>query len=129
MHIDRNILTQCALKVKLPTRIVKGYATDIITEDALNYIQKSKDDSKPFFLMVHHKAPHRNWMPALRHLNKYDSIQFPLPDTYFTSHEGSQASKEQQQTIYKDMYEGHDLKMTKTKEVTELAHNPWKYRF
>jgi uncharacterized sulfatase len=64
-------------------------------------------------------------MPALRHLNKYDSIQFPLPDTYFTGHEGSQASKEQLQTIYKDMYEGHDLKMTNKKGSPELAWNPW----
>ncbi len=110
---------------KVDTTRIAGYATDIITEDALNYIQKSKDDSKPFFLMVHQKAPHRNWMPALRHLNKYDAVQFPLPDTYFTSHEGSQASKEQQQTIYKDMYEGHDLKMTVAKGSNELAHNPW----
>ncbi|MFI0430194.1 sulfatase [Mariniflexile sp. HMF6888] len=106
------------------TRIV-GYATDIITEDAIKYLDKVKNSQQPFMLMVHHKAPHRNWMPALRHLNKYDAVQFPLPDTYFTSHEGSTASKMQQQTIYKDMYEGHDLKMTKEKGSNELAHNPW----
>lgn len=110
---------------KVDTSGVPGYATDIITEDALNYIQKSKTASKPFFLMVHQKAPHRNWMPALRHLNKYDSIKFPLPDTYFTDHKGSEASKDQLQTIYKDMYEGHDLKMTVAKGSNELAHNPW----
>lgn len=64
-------------------------------------------------------------MPALRHVNKYDSIVFPLPDTYFTNHTGSLGSKEQLQTIYKDMYEGHDLKMTKEKGSSELAWNPW----
>jgi uncharacterized sulfatase len=48
-----------------------------------------------------------------------------LPDTYFTDHAGSLASKDQQQTIYVDMYEGHDLKMTKEKGSPELAHNPW----
>ncbi|MGM5468812.1 sulfatase family protein [Flavobacteriaceae bacterium LMO-SS05] len=104
---------------------VPGYATDIITDQAIAYLDQVKDSSKPFMLMVHHKAPHRNWMPALRHLNKYDAIQFPLPDTYFTNHEGSLGSKLQQQTIYADMYEGHDLKMTKKKGSPELAHNPW----
>lgn len=110
---------------QVDTTRIEGYATDIITEEAIKYLDKVKNNDQPFMLMVHHKAPHRNWMPALRHLNKYDSIQFPLPDTYFTSHEGSTASKYQLQTIYKDMYEGHDLKMTKEKGNPELAHNPW----
>ncbi|WP_445738124.1 sulfatase family protein [Mariniflexile sp.] len=110
---------------QVDTTRIEGYATDIITDDAINYLETAKNSKQPFMLMVHHKAPHRNWMPALRHLNKYDSVEFPLPDTYFTSHEGSAASKEQLQTIYKDMYEGHDLKMTKTKGSPELAHNPW----
>lgn len=107
------------------TAVVNGYATDIITDKALQWLQQNTGKEKPFFLMVHHKAPHRNWMPALRHINKYDSITFPLPDTYFTSHEGQQAAKEQQQTVYKDMYEGHDLKMSVAEGSTELAHNPW----
>ena len=103
----------------------EGYATDIITEDGLAYLKRVKDSDKPFMLMLQHKAPHRNWMPALRHVNKYDSIKFPLPDTYFTAHEGSLGSKDQLQTIYKDMYEGHDLKITKKKGSPELAWNPW----
>ena len=110
---------------KVDTTMVHGYATDIVTDDAIRYLDKIKDDNQPFMLMVQHKAPHRNWMPALRHLNLYDSIQFPVPDTYFIDHEGSTASKEQYQTIYRDMYEGHDLKMTKKKSSPELAHNPW----
>ncbi|WP_370176117.1 sulfatase family protein [Leeuwenhoekiella palythoae] len=107
------------------TTKIEGYATDIITEDAITWLDQQRDTTKPFFMMVHHKAPHRNWMPALRYANKYDSINFPLPETYFTDHEGSKASKEQLQTIYKDMYEGHDLKMTKKLGSSELAHNPW----
>ncbi|HPF95907.1 MAG TPA: sulfatase [Mangrovimonas sp.] len=104
---------------------IEGYATDIITDQAIEFLAQNKDHEQPFMLMVHHKAPHRNWMPALRHVNKYDSVQFPLPDTYFTDHEGSLGSKLQLQTIYKDMYEGHDLKLTKEKGSPELAWNPW----
>lgn len=110
---------------KIDTTRIEGYATDIITEDAIEYLNKVKDGNQPFLLMVQHKAPHRNWMPALRHLNKYDDVKFPLPDTYFTDHKGSIASQEQYQTIYRDMYEGHDLKMTVAKGNNELAHNPW----
>lgn len=111
------------------TTRIEGYATDIITRDALSWLKDKRNDSLPFFLMVHHKAPHRNWMPALRHTNKYDSIQFPLPETYFPNFQNQQAAREQLQTIYEDMYEGHDLKMTLELDNAELAHNPWKTDF
>ncbi|WP_225035132.1 sulfatase [Winogradskyella sp. SM1960] len=111
------------------TTRVQGYATDIITQDGIAYLNSVKDSDKPFMLMLQHKAPHRNWMPALRHANKFDDVEFPLPDTYFSAHEGSLASQKQLQTIYKDMYEGHDLKLTKSKGDPEFAWNPWKSDF
>ncbi|HMB61836.1 MAG TPA: sulfatase [Eudoraea sp.] len=111
------------------TTIINGYTTDIITEKGLQWLKQNGNTGDPFFLMLHHKAPHRNWMPALRHANLYDSVTFPLPDSYFPSFENQRASKEQQQTIYEDMYEGHDLKMTKALGSSELDHNPWKTDF
>jgi arylsulfatase A-like enzyme len=107
------------------TTIINGYVTDIITDKGLQWLKQNRETNSPFFLMVHHKAPHRNWMPALRHTNMYDSVTFPLPDTYFPDFQDQQAAEEQLQTIYKDMYEGHDLKMTKQLGSNELAHNPW----
>lgn len=107
------------------TTRIQGYATDIITDQALNWLENKRSDNSPFMLMVQHKAPHRNWMPALRHTQLYDSVRFPLPDSYFTNHEGSQGSLEQQQTVYTDMYEGHDLKLSTAFGSSELANNPW----
>ncbi|WP_339895029.1 sulfatase [uncultured Algibacter sp.] len=128
-YYNPNFVAKNPATKKVDTTMIQGYATDIVTEDAIRYLEKIKDDTAPFMMMVQHKAPHRNWMPALRHVNKYDNVKFPVPDTYFTDHEGSMASKEQSQTIYVDMYEGHDLKMTKKKGNPELAHNPWKTDF
>ena len=45
-----------------------GYVTDIITDTSLDWL-KHRDRSKPFLLMTQHKAPHREWDPALRHLD------------------------------------------------------------
>ncbi|WP_410504016.1 sulfatase [Galbibacter sp. BG1] len=104
---------------------IEGYATDIITDDAINWLETKKTADKPFFMMLHHKAPHRNWMPPLRYLTVYDSIDFPLPDSYFDKHENQIAAQEQLQTIYDDMYEGHDLKLSKEYGSTELSVNPW----
>ena len=112
------------------TTQIHGYTTDIITQKSLDWIKKQKGSNKPFFLMVHHKAPHRNQMPPLRYANVYDSVQFPLPDTYFPKFDSTQiAAKDQLMTIYDDMYEGYDLKMTLKEGSPKLAHDPWHNEF
>ena len=40
-----------------------GYATDIITDLSLEWLEKKRDTTKPFMLMYLHKAPHRPWWP------------------------------------------------------------------
>jgi arylsulfatase A-like enzyme len=80
---------------------------------------------KPFALLIHHKAPHRNFMPALRHVQKYIGTEFPVPTNYFDHYDGRPAAEAQEMNIYRDMYEGHDLKMTVEEGSRELRFNPW----
>lgn len=101
-----------------------GYATDIITDLTLEWLG-NRDQSKPFFLMMHHKAPHRNWIPAERHYNLYDDVTFPVPATYFDDYKGRSAAARQEMNIYRDMYEGHDLKMVEEKGSRNLLYDPW----
>jgi len=57
-----------------------GYATDIITDKCLNFLEH-RDPDKPFFLMCHHKAPHRPFVPHPRYDDLYlDDL--PVPETY-----------------------------------------------
>lgn len=59
---------------------IQGYATDIITDKSLNFI-RNRDKTRPFFLMCHHKAPHRSWECDDKHKNLYkDHIR--VPETY-----------------------------------------------
>ena len=67
-------------------RTVEGYCTDIVTDLALDWLKNRDDDDKPFMLMCQHKAPHRTWMPALRHLELYDDMDIPEPDTLFDNY-------------------------------------------
>jgi len=62
---------------------IDGYCTDIVTDLAVEWLNDKRSKDKPFMLMVQHKAPHRNWMPALRHLSLYDDIDIPEPPTLF----------------------------------------------
>ena len=63
-------------------RRVEGYATDLTTEKSLKWLEH-RDKSKPFFLMCQHKAPHRTFAPALRHLGSLDDVEIPEPETLF----------------------------------------------
>ncbi|NWK54788.1 sulfatase [Verrucomicrobiaceae bacterium N1E253] len=60
----------------------EGYATDITTDKAIKWLD-NRDKSKPFFLMCQHKAPHRTFAPALRHLNAFDGVTIPEPPSLF----------------------------------------------
>ena len=54
----------------------EGYVTDLITDSSLDWL-KQRDKSKPFVLMMQHKAPHREWEPPLRYLNHDGDRQYP----------------------------------------------------
>lgn len=60
----------------------EGYATDLTTDKAIDWLD-GRDSSKPFFLMCQHKAPHRTFSPALRHLGAYDDVDIPEPANLF----------------------------------------------
>lgn len=106
-----------------------GYVTDLITQYTEEWLDARKDKDKPFFLMMHHKAVHRNWVPAERHYHLYEHTTFPLPDNYFDVYEGRYAAQMQKMNIYCDMYEGHDLKMVTGMDSDSLLFDPWPHAF
>ena len=58
-----------------------GYITDELTDYAMNWLDKERDKSKPFFLYLSHKAVHSDPLPAPRHRGQYDKVDFKIPDT------------------------------------------------
>ena len=91
--------------------IREGYVSDLTTDYALDWLEQ-RDDEKPFFLMLHHKAPHRNWMPGPNHLNMYDDMDIPVPDNFFDDYEGrGEAARSQDMSISETMFPVYDLKL------------------
>ncbi|MEZ5299545.1 MAG: hypothetical protein R3F11_02580 [Verrucomicrobiales bacterium] len=58
--------------------------------------------------MVQHKAPHRNWMPALRHLHLYDDVEIPEPAT-FSTEDNAPPARHQELEIDRHMDLNYDL--------------------
>lgn len=89
----------------------EGYLTNIITDDALDWMENGRDAEKPFCLLIHHKAIHRNWMSDTCNLALYEDKTFPIPDNYYDDYEGRPAAAAQEMSIIKDMDLVYDLKM------------------
>jgi len=88
----------------------EGYTTDIITDMALNFIE-NRDKKRPFCLLYHHKAPHRNWMPAPRHIGMFKDTKFPLPETFYDDYTTREKTAATQDMEIKNMYQGYDMKI------------------
>jgi arylsulfatase A-like enzyme/lysophospholipase L1-like esterase len=88
-----------------------GYCTDIITDNALTWLQQKRDSDKPFVLMVQHKAPHRNWSPPPRHFSLYKNVDVAEPETLFDDYAGRSSLLKQNEMSIKDhFFWGHDTK-------------------
>jgi len=98
-------------------RVVKpGYVTDITTDESINWI-KGREPGKPFFLMCHHKAPHRPWDPKPEHRSLYKD-PIPRPDTLEDDYSNrAHAAEAAHMRIARDMtYDDLDL--------VQLAESP-----
>lgn len=88
-----------------------GYSTTLVTDLAIDWLSNKRDPQKPFCLLMHHKAPHRTWMPDLQDLELFSDSTYTLPSNFYDDYSGRQAAKEQRMSIAKDMDVVYDLKM------------------
>jgi arylsulfatase A-like enzyme len=61
------------------------YVTDVITDLAIDFIRE-RPRNRPFFMMVHHKAPHRPWEPDAAHRAQFANRWIPEPETFWDSY-------------------------------------------
>jgi len=61
---------------------IEGYTTDIITDETIDWLLTGRDPSKPFYISLHHKAPHRNWEVDDPHKDMYVDETIPFPETF-----------------------------------------------
>lgn len=106
-----------------------GYVTNLITDDAIRWLDQ-RDKNKPFCVLVWNKAPHRNWMPEVKYLNKFDSVEIPEPPTLFDDYATrTRAAHEQKMEIGKWLSPNYDLKEDMYPDGTQRYDNMWKNIF
>ncbi len=103
----------------------EGLRTDIITDLSLDWLKNKRDKTKPFLLMCHHKAPHREWEPASRNLSLFEGVKFPEPPTLFDDYAGRGKAEHQQDMMIASTMNDRDLKLVPPAAMTPEQRKPW----
>ncbi|MBS1876240.1 MAG: sulfatase [Acidobacteria bacterium] len=102
----------------------QGYATDIITDITIDAM-KNRPKDKPFFIMSHHKAPHREWTPDEKHRKMFENRHIPEPANLRDDYAGrTDAIREQKQSVFRDLTR-LDLKIPPPSGLSAAETRKW----
>ncbi len=104
-----------------------GYCTDLIGDFSLEWL-KGRDKTKPFFLMCHHKAPHRPWQPSPKYAKLFEGIDIPEPDNLLDKHVGMAASPSAVKMRVGEDTTKTDLKVDRPAGLEGEALKKWAYQ-
>jgi arylsulfatase A-like enzyme len=103
---------------------VAGYATDVITDLGLEFLA-TRPTNRPFFLMLHHKAPHREWTPDEKHRLQFKDRVIPEPETFWDDYATRPAAlPANAQTVANDLTR-RDLKLVPPADLPAAERNRW----
>jgi arylsulfatase A-like enzyme len=104
-------------------RIYPGYVTDVTTDLGLQFLEK-RPQEKPFFLMLHQKAPHREWTPDEKHRAQFASRTIPVPPTLLDDY-STRGDAIRQCTQKLDDLTRRDLKLEPPAELKGRKRQEW----
>ena len=105
-------------------RVIPGYVTDVITDLAIDFLEHRPKD-RPFFLMCHHKAPHRSWEPDAKHKAMFAGRHIPEPPTLYDDYATrTDAIRECRQKVFYDLTR-RDLKLEPPQDLVGPGRAAW----
>lgn len=107
-------------------RIVEGYATDVITDLSIDWVD-SLDGDDPWCMLVWHKAPHRSWEPKPEHRALFEA-PVPVPETFGDDYSTRSASVRRAAMRVADHLTSQDLKENPPADLGYEEQAIWKYQ-
>jgi len=108
-------------------KTVQGYVTDLITDRSLAWL-KQRDPQRPFCLLCHHKAPHRPWEPAPRHIDRLRYTTIAEPETLYDNYRNrARAAAAATMRVDRDL-NATDLKEPVPDGLSGMEVKQWKYQ-
>ena len=103
---------------------IDGHCTEITTDLGLEFLATRPKD-RPFFLMLHQKAPHREWTPDEGNRKRFATAVIPEPATLFDDYATRPAAlPENEQTIARDLTR-RDLKLEPPADLVPKERQRW----
>ena len=103
---------------------ITGHCTGITTDLGLEFL-KTRPQDKPFFLMLHQKAPHRAWEPDEKNKALFKDKLIPEPATLWDDYATRPtALPANEQTVARDLTR-QDLKLDAPADLTGPALRNW----
>jgi arylsulfatase A-like enzyme len=103
---------------------IEGHCTEITTGLGIEFL-KTRPQDKPFFLMLHQKAPHRAWEPDERNKAIFKNKVIPEPATLWDDYATRPSALPfNEQTVARDLTR-RDLKLEPPAELKGPVRNQW----
>lgn len=107
-------------------RTVEGYATDIITDLSLDWVESLEGDD-PWCVLIYHKAPHRPWEPDAKHTGMH-TAPAPIPSTFYDDYATRSSSARRAALRLAENLNEQDLKMSPPEGLDYEQLALWKYQ-
>jgi len=106
---------------------IRGHCTSITTQLGIEWLRTRPKD-RPFFLMLHQKAPHRPWEPDEKNKALFKDKVIPEPETLWDDYSTRPAAlPANKQTIARDLTP-NDLKVAPPAGLDGKELVRWKYQ-
>jgi arylsulfatase A-like enzyme len=107
-------------------RTEPGYATELITDLALRWVE-GLDSDAPWCVLIYHKAPHRPWQPDAKHAELY-SDPIPVPATFTDDYATRTSSARRAAMRIAEHLNAEDLKVDPPAGLSYEEEALWKYQ-
>ena len=106
---------------------IAGYVTDITIDKSIDWISH-RDQSRPFLLLCHLKAPHRSWVPEEPYASQWRSRDVPLPATFNDDYATRSGAAQRQTMTVERHLTPTDLKFEPPAGLSAEELKVWKYQ-
>ena len=104
----------------------KGYATNLSTDFALNWLGASETTDKPFLMVLQYKAPHRPWHPDTKYEKLWDDIEMPYPSTFNDDYKGREKTAGDTEMTM-EYFSRRDMKLERPKNLKRKERIQWDF--
>ena len=101
-----------------------GYATNLTTDFALNWLKNRSNKDEPFCLLLQYKAPHREWSPDEKYEQLWENEELPYPTTFnddYKTREKTAGNTE----MTMDYFSRRDMKINPPDSLNEKQTRRW----